>query len=227
MHLCFPFARGSSTLRGQTGCISVLLAHERPSECSVRHSYGQPREIPVLLPLVVHSLIRQTLKAVFEYSSRRFWRALRPTNSPWGLLLWQRRPRHPVGFGPRPLPWRVKPGLTVGGVYRGPLSFNRLPLPCGQLLTKCLTQPQPKHTGRRLSPTAVNDPRGLLTVDCWCSCLISASSSRTKLVVKPVGSSSAAVVTCTAVFAGNVDLSSSAPTCCIVVPGRHALSLVK
>jgi len=227
MHLCFAFARGSSTLCGQTGYVSVLLAHRRPSECSVRCSCGQPKEIPVLLPFVVHSLIRQIFKAVFEYPSRRFWRALRPTTSPWGLPLWRRRPHHPVGFGPWPLPWRVEPGPTVGGSYRGPLRFNCLPLPWGQLRMKCPPLPQPQHTGRRPSSTAVDNPRGLSAVDCWRSCLILASSSQTKLVVKLVGFSAAAMVTCTAVFAADVDTSSSAPTCCIVIPGRHVLSAWK
>jgi len=167
MHLCFVFARVSLTLRGQVGYISVSLTHGRPSECSVLRSCGQLWEIPVLLPLVVHSLIRQTFKAVFEYPSRRFWRALRPTNSPCGLPLWRRRPHHPVGFGLWPLPRRVKPGPTVGGVYRGPLPFNCLPLPWGHLCMKCLPLPQPQHTGRHLSSTSVGDPRGLSTVDCW------------------------------------------------------------
>jgi len=72
MHLCFAFARVSSTLRGQVGYISVSLTHMRPGECSVLRLCEQPREIPVLLPLVVHSLIRQTFKAVFEYPSRSF-----------------------------------------------------------------------------------------------------------------------------------------------------------
>jgi len=219
MHLCFVFARLSTTLRGQVGYISVLLTHGPPSERLVLGSCGQLREIPVLLLFVVHSLIRQTFKAVFEYPSRRFWRALRPTDSPWGLPLRQRRPPHPVGFGPWPWPRGVKPGPTVGGVYRGPLPFNCLPLPWGHLRMKCPPLPQPQHTGRRRSSPSVGDPRGLSTVDCWRSCLISASSSRTKLVVKLIGSSAAAVATCTAVFAGDVDTSSSAPTCCIVVPG--------
>jgi len=73
MHLCFSVASGSSTLRGQAGYISVLLTHGRPSECSVWHSCWQPREIPVSLPLAVHSLIKQTFKAGFEYLSPRFW----------------------------------------------------------------------------------------------------------------------------------------------------------
>jgi len=227
MHLCFSVARGSSMLRGQAGYISVLLTHGWPSECSVWCSCGQPREIPVSLPLVVHSLIRQTFKAVFEYPSRRFWRPLRPTNSPWGLPLWRRRPHHPVEFGPWPLSWRIKPGPTVGGIYRGPLPFNCLPLPWRQLHMKCPPLPQLQHTGRRLSSTAAGDPLGRSAVDCWRSCLISANSSRTKLVVKLVGSSAAAVATCTAVFAGDVDTLSSAPTCCIVVPGRYALSAWK
>jgi len=124
MHLCFVFARLSSTLRGQVGYISVLPTHGPPSGCLVLCSCEQPREIPVLIPFVVHSLIRQTFKAVFEYPSRRFWRALRPTDSPWGLPLRRRRPPHPVGFGPWLLPQGVKPGPTVGGVYRGPLAFN-------------------------------------------------------------------------------------------------------
>jgi len=124
-------------LLGQVGYISVLLTHGQPSECSVLCSCGQPREIPVLLPFVVHSLIRQTFKAVFEYPSQRFWRAKRPTNFHWGLPLWRRRPHHPVGFGPWPLPGRVKPGPTVGGSYRGPLPFNCVPLPWGQLCMKC------------------------------------------------------------------------------------------
>jgi len=92
---------------------------------------------------------------------------------------------------------------------------------------KCPPLPQPQHTGRRLSSTSVGDPRGFSTVDCWRSCLISANSSRTKLVVKLIGSSAAAVATCTAVFAGDADTSSSAPTYCIVVPGRHVLSAWK
>jgi len=132
MHLCFAFARVSSMLRGQVGYILVSLTHGQPSECSVRHSSGQPREISVLLPLVVLSLIRQTFKTVFEYPSQRFW----PTNSPWGLQLWRRRPHHPVGFGPWSLPWRVKPGPTVGGIYRGLLPFNCLLLPWGHLCMK-------------------------------------------------------------------------------------------
>jgi len=192
MHLCFSFAKGSSTLHGQADYISLLLTHGRPSECSVWRSCGQPREIPVLLPRVVHLLIRQTFKAVFEYPSRRFWRALQPANFPWGLPLWRRRPRYPVGFGPWLLSWRVKPGPTVGESYRGPLLFNCLPLPWGQLRTKCLPLPQPQHTGRCLSWRAVDDPRGCSAVDCQRSSLISANSSRAKLVVKLVGSSAAA-----------------------------------
>jgi len=179
----------------------------------------------VLLPLVVHSLIKQTFKAVFECPSRRYWWALRPTHSPWGLPLWRRRPPHPVGFGPWPLPWGVKLGPTVGGSYRGPSLFNRLPLPRGQLRRKCPPLPQPQHTGPRLSSTATDDLLGLSAVDCWRSCLISASSSRIKLVVK-LDSSAAAAATCTAVFAGDVD-TSSAPTCCTVAPGRLALSAWK
>jgi len=124
MHLRFAFARLSSTLRGQVGYISVSLTHGQPRECSVLCTCGQPREIPILLPFVVHSLIRQTFKAVFEYPSQRFWRALRPTNSPWGLPLRRRRPPHLVGFGSWPWPRGFKPGPTVGGVYRGPLLFN-------------------------------------------------------------------------------------------------------
>jgi len=131
MHLCFPVVRGLSTSHGQAGYISVLLTNGQPSECSVLRSCGQPREIPVLLPRVVHHLIRQTFKVVFECPSRRFWRALRPANFPWGLPLWQRRPSHPIGFGPWPR--RVKPRPTVGGVYSGPFPFNCLPLPWGQL----------------------------------------------------------------------------------------------
>jgi len=197
----------------------VLLTHGRPSECLVWRSCGQPREIPVSLPLVVHSLIRQTFRAVFEYPSQRFWPALRPTNSPWALPLWQRRPHYLVGFWPWSLPWRVKPGFTVGEIYRGPLPFNCLPLPWRQLRTKCPPLPQPQHTVHRLSSTAAGDPQSRSTVNCWRSCLISANSSQTKLVVKLVSSSAAAVATCTAVFAGDVDTSSSAPTCCIV--GMH------
>jgi len=227
MHLCFPVARGSSTSRGQVGYISVLLTHRRPSECSVLRSSGQPRKIPVSLPRIVHPLIRQTFKAVFECPSRRFWRALWPANSPWGLPLWRRRPPHLMGFGPWPWPRSVKPGPTVGGVYRGPLPFNCLPLPWGQLRMKCPPLPQPQHTGPCLSSTAAGDPLGRSVVDCWRSCLISANSSWIKLVVKLVGSSAAAVATCTAVFVGDVDTSLSAPTCCIVVPGRHVLSAWK
>jgi len=90
------------------------LAHTRaPSECSVLRSCGQLREISVLLPLVVHPLIRQTFKATFECPNRRFWRALRPANSPGGLPLWQRRPPHPIGLGL---------GLGLGGLNRGPRS---------------------------------------------------------------------------------------------------------
>jgi len=148
MHLRFAFARVSSTLRGQVGYISVSLTHGQPSECSVLCSCGQPREIPILLLFVVHSLIRQTFKAVFEYPSRRFWRALRPTNSPWGLPLRRRPPPHSVGFGLWPLPLGVKPGPTVGGVYRELLPFNCLPLPWGHLHMKCPPLPQPQHTGR-------------------------------------------------------------------------------
>jgi len=152
MHLCFAFARWSSTLRGQTGYISVLLAHRRPSECSVLCSCGQPREIPVLLPLVVHSFIRQTFKLKLEVLG-----ALRPTNSPWGLLLWRRRPHHPVGFSPWPLPWRVEPGPTVGGSYCGPLQFNCLSLPWRQLRMKCRHFHSPNIRGvacrRQLSTT--------------------------------------------------------------------------
>jgi len=222
MHLHFSVARESSTSRGQAGYISVLLTHGRPSECSVLRSCGQPREVPVLLPLVVRPLIRQTFKAVFEYPSRRFWWALQPANSLWGLPPWRRRPPHPIGFGPWPR--RIKPRPTVGGVYRGPFPFNCLPLPWGQLCLKCPPLPQSQHTGPRLSPTAAGDPVGRSVVDCWRSCLISANRSRTKLVVKLVGSSAAAVVTCTAVGADDVDTSSSAPTCCTVVPGRHVLS---
>jgi len=205
MHLCFGFVRVSSTLLGQVGYISVLLTHGQSSACSVLCSCGQPREIPVLLPF-----------------------ALRPTNSLWGLPLWRRRPHHPVGFRPWPLPGRVKPGPTVGGSYRGPLPFNCLPLAWGQLRMKCPPLPQPQHIlGRRLSATFVGDPRGLSTVDCWRRCLISASSSQTKLVVKLIGSLAAAVATCTAVFAGDVDTSSSVSTYCTVVPGRHVLSAWK
>jgi len=109
MHLCFSVARGSSTSHWQAGYISVLLTHGQPSECSVLRSCGQPREIPVSLPFVVHPLIRQTFKAVFECPSQRFWQALRPANSPWGLPLWRRRPAHLIGFGPWPWPRRVKP----------------------------------------------------------------------------------------------------------------------
>jgi len=178
MHLCFGFVRASSTLSGQVGYISVLLTHGRPSVCSVLCSCGLPREIPVSLPFVVHFIIRQTFKAVFEYPSQRFWRALRLTNSPWGLPLWRRGPPHTVRFGPWHLSGRVKPGPTVGGSYRRPLSFNCLPLPWGQLRMKCPPLPQPQHTlGRRLSLTFVGNPRGLSTVDCWRSCLISANSS--------------------------------------------------
>jgi len=175
MHLCFPVARRSSTFSGQAGYISVLLAHGRPSECLLLRSCGKPREISVLLPLVVYPLIRQTFKAVFECPSRRFWWALRPANTPWGLPLRRRRPPHPVGFGPWPR--RVKPRPMVGEVYRGPSSFNCLPLPWGQLRTKCPPLPQPQHTGARLPATAVGDLVGRSAVDCWCRCLISASSS--------------------------------------------------
>jgi len=110
MHLRVAFVRLSSTLRGQVGYISVSLTYGQPSACSVLCSCGQPREIPILLPFIVHSLIRQTFKAVFECPSRRFWWALRPTNSPWGLPLRRRRRPHPVGFGP----WSLPRGLNQG-----------------------------------------------------------------------------------------------------------------
>jgi len=98
---------------------------------------------------LIQTIIRQTLKAVLEYPSWRFWRALRPTNSPWGLPLRRRRHPHPVGFGPWPWPLRggVKLGPTVGGVYRGSLPFNCLPLPWGHLCIKCPPLLQPQHTG--------------------------------------------------------------------------------
>jgi len=185
----------------------------------------QPRKIPILLPLVVHPIIRQTFKVVFECPSQRFLRALRPANSPWGLPLWRRRPPHPVGLGPWPR--RVKPRPTVGEVYRGLLSFNCLPLPWGQLLTKCPPLPQPQHTGPHLPTTAVGDLVGRSAVDCWRKCLISANSSRTRLVVKLVGLSAAAEATCTAAWADGADASSSASTCCTVVPGWHVLSAWK
>jgi len=82
LHLCSPVARRSSTFCGQAVYSSVLLTHDRPSEYLVLGLCGQPREIPILLPLVVHPLIRQTFKAVFECPSQRFWLALRPANSP-------------------------------------------------------------------------------------------------------------------------------------------------
>jgi len=227
IHLCFPVARGSSTSRWQVGHISVLLTHGRPSECSVLRSCGQPREIPVSFPRVVHPLIRQTFKAVFGCPSRRFWQALRPTNSPWGLPLRRRRPPHPMGFGPWPR--RVKPRPTVGGVYRGLFPFNCLPLPWGQLRMKCPPLPQPQHMGFRLPSTSAGDLLGRSAVDCWRSCLSSAHSSRTKLVVKLVDSSTAAVATCAVVLVGDIDVDtlSSASTCCTVVPGRHVLSAWK
>jgi len=34
MHLCFSVARGSSTLHGRAGYVSVSLTHGRPSEFS-------------------------------------------------------------------------------------------------------------------------------------------------------------------------------------------------
>jgi len=204
-HLCFPFARGSSTSRGQVGYISVLLTHGLPSECSVLRLCGQPREIPVMLPRFIHSLIKQTFKAVFECPGRRFWRVLRPANSPGGLPLWRRRPPHPTGFGPWPR--RVKPSPMVGGIYHGPFPYNCLPLPWGQLRIKCPSLPQPQHTGFHLPSTAVGGLVGRSAVDCWRSCLSSASNSQTKLVVKLFGLSAAAVATCTAVIAGDVNTS--------------------
>jgi len=54
------------------------------------------------------------------------------------------------------------------------------------------TTTTPTHRGS----TAVGDLGGCSTADCWRRCLISASSSQTRLVVKPVGSSTAAVATC-------------------------------
>ena len=107
MHLRFAFARVSSTLRGQVGYISVSLTHGQPSECSVLCSCGQPREIPILLLFVVHSLIRQTFKAVFEYPSRRFWRPSPEWQAP-------RRVSRPQG--PQNLQLEFE-GLPDEGVY--------------------------------------------------------------------------------------------------------------
>ena len=112
MHLYFAFARVSSTLRWQVGYISVSLTHGRPSECSVRRSCGQPREIPVLLSLIVHSLIRQTFKAVFECPNRRFWRALRPTKTLLGAC-------H-SGEGGLITRLGLGLGICLGGLNRGP-----------------------------------------------------------------------------------------------------------
>jgi len=170
-----------------------------------------------LLPLVVYPPIRQTLKVVFECPSRSFWQVLRPANSPWGLPLRRRWPPHPVWFGPWPWPWpwprRVKPRPTVGEVYRRPSSFNCLPLPLGWLRMRCPPLPQPQHTGVRLPTTAVGDLVGHSAVDCWHRCLISASSSRTKLVVKLVSLSAAAVAPCTAELADDADTSSALLYC--------------
>jgi len=177
MHLCFPVARGSATFSGQPSDILALLAHRQPSESSTLLMRGQPREISVLLPLFVRPLIRQPFKAVFEWPSRRFWQTLQSANSPWGLPLWQRRPPYPIGFGPWPRPWRVKPKPTVGRIYRGPLSFNCFLPPWGQLLKRCPPLPQPQHTEVYLPTAVVSDLAGCSTVDCRQRRLILASSS--------------------------------------------------
>jgi len=166
-----------------------MLADGRPSESSVLLSCGQPKKILVLLPLVIHPLIRQTFKAVFEWPTWRFWQALRPADSLWCLPLWRRRPPHLLGFGPWPR--RVEPRPTVSGVDRGPLLVNCFFLSWGQLCTKCLPLPQPQHPGACLPTTAVSDLMSRSAVDCWCRCLISANRSRVKHVVKLVSSMAA------------------------------------
>jgi len=83
MQLRFPVVGGgSTTFSGQPSYISVLLAHRRPSGSSVLLLCEQSREIPILLPLVIDPLIRQTFKTVFEWPRQRFWWALRPADSP-------------------------------------------------------------------------------------------------------------------------------------------------
>jgi len=138
---------------------------------------------------------------------------LRPANSPKGLPLLTL-----LGFGL---------GLCLRELKPGPTIVYPLLLPWWQLCSKCPPLPQPQHTGSRLPTTTVSDIVGRSAVVCWHRCLISANSSRTKLVVKLVGLSAAAVTTCTADLADD-DLSTSVTsTCCTVTPGRHVLSAWK
>jgi len=134
--------------------------------------------------------------------SKRFWvakpKVLAGLAVCWlfvGLASLAKAASLPIGFGPWPR--RVKPRLTVDEVYRWPLLFNCLLLPWKQICPKCPPLPQPQHTGACLPTTTVGDLVSRLVVDCWRRCLISANSSQTKLVVKLVGSSAAAVATCT------------------------------
>jgi len=154
--------KGLMTFSVQPSYISVLLAYRRPGESSVLLSFEQPRKI-LVLALVIHFLIRQSFKAAFEGSSRRFWRALRPANSPEGLPLFTL-----LGFGL---------GLCLRELNRGPRSFTCLLLPWWQLCIKCPPLPQPQHTGARLPTTTVGDLVGRSAVACWHRCLISANSS--------------------------------------------------
>jgi len=57
MYLRFSIARRSMRFCGQPSDISALLACRQLSESSVLLTRGQPREISVLFPLLIHSLI--------------------------------------------------------------------------------------------------------------------------------------------------------------------------
>jgi len=111
MHLRFAFARLSSTLRGQVGYISVSLTHGQPSECSVLCSCWQLREIPILLPFVVHSLIRQTFKAFLSTQAGGF-------GGPCGLLTLLEACHS--GEGGLITRLGLGLGLCLGGLNRGP-----------------------------------------------------------------------------------------------------------
>lgn len=202
IHHRFPTATGSPRFRWQPSDIFALLTLRQSSELSVLLPRRQPKEILILLPLIVNYLFLQSLKAIFERRIQRFRQPLQSADSLWGLPLRQRRPPHPVGFGPWPWSQKINPRHTVGGIYRGPSRFNFFLSTWGQLIKRCPPLPQSQQTGARLLATAVGSLAGCLAIGCCLRRLISVSSSRTRLVVRPV--SSAAVV---------------ASTCCTFIPG--------